>query len=630
MSIILENLKKVLLLILLSLVVYCLVRLQYLLWNGAQFQNQAILDLFRAFFWGLRFDLAAILILGLPTFLMAYFFATPFLQKIFAKIAAFSWAVLQLPFLVLTMGDVEFVNFVGRRMTWDSLFVLSEISGKWMAFASTYWVLFLLNLFLILTFLYGTFKICFSNSSPFHRNWSVAFKSFFVVLFFILYALGMRGGLQKKPISFAHAQIFSEPKLNQIVLNSSFTVLKSFGKESASREKFFDSNSEMQSFLNGSEKNPSLLEFSKIQKNQNVVLIIMESFATEFMPYAPFLSSLAERALYFSNNVANGKRSIEGVCAIMTSIPALMTEPFISSPFQSNYYVGIGTKLREQGYATSFFHGGHNGTMFFDQFMKSVGIEKYFGANEYPEKSDDDGTWGIYDEPFLQFMLNQLNQEKSPFFASYFSLSSHHPYKIPEEHKGKFPKGSLEIHESIGYADFALKRFFAEAEKQSWFKETLFIITADHTQKSDAPGFANDFGSWRVPLIFYHPQVQWPSIDTSEVTQQIDIMPSILDFLKIRTNEANLLSRSVFVPGQRSATVFMDGTYWSFSKDFWLTYSIDKNFQTFSLQDLKKQSPLSEEKNEVQLLQQRTKAAIQYFNEGLWDNRLYYPLKAGN
>ena len=101
--------------------------------------------------------------------------------------------------------------------------------------------------------------------------------------------------------------------------------------------------------------------------------------------------------------------------------------------------------LQKEGYHTSFFHGAKNGSMYFDQFMRTAGVKEFFGLNEYPNQDDYDGTWGIWDEPMLQWMSSKLNGFKQPFFSSIFSLTSHHPFVVPVKYRDQFPKGSVEV-----------------------------------------------------------------------------------------------------------------------------------------------------------------------------------------
>ena len=168
--------------------------------------------------------------------------------------------------------------------------------------------------------------------------------------------------------------------------------------------------------------------------------------------------------------------------------------------------------------------------MNFDNFTLMTGFDKYYGRNEYPGNGDYDGHWGVFDEPYYNFFSRKCSEMKQPFMNVFFSLSSHHPYNLPEAFKGKFPKGTLPIHESVGYADYALGRFFENAKHTAWYHNTLFVITADHTGPSATPEYSTKAGMFRVPILFYHPGSGlngW----TDRVTQQTDIVPGILDYL---------------------------------------------------------------------------------------------------
>jgi phosphoglycerol transferase MdoB-like AlkP superfamily enzyme len=408
-------------------------------------------------------------------------------------------------------------------------------------------------------------------------------------------------------------------------------LIKSYGAEEIKREKYFTDEKEMISYLNGSFKG-SKLEGKRPKSPQNVVIIILESFGKEYLgirngkSYTPFLDSLMAQSLVFENGYANGRRSIEGVAAVLGGIPALMSEPFISSHFTANYFLGLGTLLGEKKYSTSFFHGGHNGTMYFDSFMQSAGVEKYFGSSEYDNPADDDGVWGIWDEPFLQWMLTQLDSQKPPFMTSVFTLSSHQPFKVPEKYKEQFPEGEVDILKTISYTDFALKKFFETAATKPWFKDTLFVITADHTSKHYLPEFDNEIGNYRIPMMFYHPTWKMPAVDPHMIVQQIDIMPTILDMLSISPKDKNFMGSSIFVPGDKTAVNFIDGRYLLTAKDYQVRWAPGHGEpEMYAITDLNAVTPLAEPAKRKEDLVKRLKATIQYFNEGMWDNKLYYP-----
>ncbi|MBK7038009.1 MAG: hypothetical protein IPH42_17160 [Bacteroidetes bacterium] len=97
--------------------------------------------------------------------------------------------------------------------------------------------------------------------------------------------------------------------------------------------------------------------------------------------------------------------------------------------------------------------------MQFDRLMAQAGIEQYFGRNEYGNDDDFDGNWGIFDEPFLKWTANEMSTLKPPFYSQIFTISSHHPFTVPTQHKGKFKKGVIPMLEVVGYADYALQQF---------------------------------------------------------------------------------------------------------------------------------------------------------------------------
>jgi phosphoglycerol transferase MdoB-like AlkP superfamily enzyme len=247
-----------------------------------------------------------------------------------------------------------------------------------------------------------------------------------------------------------------------------------------------------------------------------------------------------------------------------------MPASYVSSPYNSNKLLSVAGILKNKGYSSAFFHGGNNGTMNFDNFTLLTGFDRYVGRKEYPF-DDYDGQWGVFDEPFYSFFADECSKMKTPFVTAFFSLSSHHPYTLPAKYTGKFPKGDLPIHESIGYADYALKTFFEKASATSWYKNTLFVITSDHTGPSSVPGYNSKAGMFRIPVVYFDPGNNlhgW----TARVTQQTDIVPSILDYVhfdKPFVAFGNSVFRNEKVP---MAVNYTGDVYQAFSNDFLLQF----------------------------------------------------------
>ncbi len=235
------------------------------------------------------------------------------------------------------------------------------------------------------------------------------------------------------------------------------------------------------------------------------------------------------QSIVYTNAIANGKTSINGIPSIIASMPSYLEDPYLNSIYSSNKIETLPNLLKQKGYTSVFYHGGTNGTMNFNSFAQLAGYDAYYGRTEYNNDNDYDGHWGIWDEPFLTKTVSEISKLKQPFFNSIFTLSSHNPYKVPEKYKGKFPKGNEEIIQSIGYADYALKCFFRDAQKQAWFNNTLFVITPDHTATSSDPFYSNMIGQYSIPIVFYKKDL--PSKKVEKTVQQIDILPTVLDYL---------------------------------------------------------------------------------------------------
>jgi phosphoglycerol transferase MdoB-like AlkP superfamily enzyme len=191
---------------------------------------------------------------------------------------------------------------------------------------------------------------------------------------------------------------------------------------------------------------------------------------------------------------------------------------------------GLPNILAEQGYKSIFFHGGRNGTMFFDVMSAMFGVQSYFGKSEYG-RVDDDGAWGVFDGPFLQRVVVELSRAATPFFSVVFTLSSHNPYKLPESYVYSGPESTSPYLKSISYVDQALKDFFISAAKEPWFENTLFMITGDHTGESMDVRFQSELGSYRVPMILYSPSGNIKPRKSTKLVQHADISASVMDYL---------------------------------------------------------------------------------------------------
>lgn len=651
-----------------GLFAYTVLRLQFYLWNRSYFAEVPWVEVFQAFLQGLRFDFFAVGILNLlPSIVLVILLYKTSAHGEFRR-RGMRWVffpltvLLHWPFLVFNLNDSEFIHFLGRRYTYDSLFLLKEVPGKFSELIGSYWQLNLLNLGIEIFLIWLLWRWVNSRLLELPQI-SKRQLSQGGILFLIVSFIAIRGGLQNKPLNFAHAQIFRQPIMNSLTMNSTFTLAQTMKRQTLERQSFM-SESEMLSLLRDDASDFQASQWRDqlfpglVHRKPNIVFIVLESFSYEFLAaggtgktYTPFLDELSRKSLSFENHFANARRSIEGIGALIGGVPSLMAEPFLSSQYLTNHFLGAGTLLSGAGYHTSFFHGAKNGSMYFDQFMQSAGVQKYFGKNEYPTPDkDDDGTWGIWDEPFLDFFAKKLNEFPEPFFSTIFSLSSHHPYKIPEKYIGQLPTGEAEIHSAIAYTDLALRKFFAAAAQEKWFQNTIFIITADHTFKPVDKKYQNELGNYKIPLIIYSPLLVLPSpspspsqqgpaaLLTQRITQQIDILPTMMDLAGVPMKESQLLGKSIFATGPRWAINYSDGNYyliwekhrekyWGMASKTQLAEPSQIFPQVFALEDLAGAHPImgAESENLRQSMGKNLQAMVQYFSQAMWDNKIYYP-----
>lgn len=366
-----------------------------------------------------------------------------------------------------------------------------------------------------------------------------------------LSVFAMRGNFiatSSRPISINDAYKYAATPIQAgLVLNTPFAIIRTLSEQPMQIPEYFTSQAELDSLYS-----PVHVPLpDRVERRKNVCILIIESFAQEFIGarnghldggnyrgYTPFADSLLEQSLTWRETFCNSGSSIDAMPAVLASIPR-MGRPFVLTPFSLNNINSIATELKHWGYCSAFFHGAPNGSMGFQSFARSAGYDRYVGMTEYCEdnrfsgKDDFDGTWGIWDEPFLQFFAQQMSDMKQPFLTTVFTLSSHHPFNLPEQYRDTFPEeGKFPIHKCIRYADYSLRQFFKTASRQPWYKNTIFVLCADHaSSRITHDEYMTEVGLFRIPLLFFDPTGEMGRGTIDGIAQQIDIMPTLLNYL---------------------------------------------------------------------------------------------------
>lgn len=569
--------------ILLVYALFTLSRILFHIFNSTHFQNILSDELFSIYFYGLRFDSFSILLCNSLFILLSVLPINYFNGQSFQKYIRIWFFISNAVFLSINHVDMAYFKYIGKRSTYDIFHQMggqTDVLKQIPYYFRDFWHILLTYIAVV----YLMVKLYPKNKSKSQEKLSYSLKNSLVytltfMLIFGLTVLGLRGGLQRVPIDFADAGNYARPQHVSLVLNSPFTIIKSVSLAGLQEYEFLPKETALKKV------NPVKHYANKTFKEQNLVILILESFSKEYTGISnrksitPFLDSLMRHSLVFTNAWANGMKSIEGIPAILASLPSLSHDPFINSQYCNNAINSFASLLKKKNYQTAFFHGGINGTMNFDVFAKQAGFDSYYGKNEYNNDEDFDGNWGIWDELYLKYCAKELTSFKQPFFASIFTLSSHHPYKIPDHLAGKFPRTILENSESIGYADYSLRKFFEAASKTNWYNNTLFVLVADHASISVDPFYANTLGQHTIPLLFFKGDGSYKGLN-DRLIQQIDIMPTVFDTLGF--NEPFFsLGKSIFSDNSDDYAIFYEsGNHFLVNDSMFFAYNNFKPIQT--------------------------------------------------
>jgi phosphoglycerol transferase MdoB-like AlkP superfamily enzyme len=625
--------------LLLMLVLLFLSRIVFFLFNLKYFSDAGFASVWPLFFSGLRFDISALIIINAPFILLM---TLPFgfvYRRVYQLLTSALFYIVNGLALMLNFIDTIYFRFTLKRITAD-IFTYVGVGGDFdkliPQFLKDFWSVALVWLvFLFFLIYFGRkFRAVEHGSGRTNNEFlSFALGSLIFVIVAGLSVIGIRGGLQLRPIGLVTAGNYTSGKFVPLVLNTPFSISKTIGGERLQVLTHFKSETDLAAVYT-----PVHKPLKKSFQPHNVVIIMLESFSREhigslnrylqngrYQGFTPFLDSLIRLGYYF-DAYANGKTSIQGIPAILSGIPSLMNESFIQSVYASGKYTSIAGLMKEKGYSTAFFHGGTNGTMGFDSYSKLVGFDHYYGRTEYNNEKDYDGKWGIRDEEFLQYTANILNKTKEPFIGALFTLSSHHPYFVPGKYANVLRKGYLPIQQSIMYTDHALRQFFKTARKKHWFENTLFVITADHTSEGYYPFYQSNVGQYAIPLLFYMPEQQQMKGRSAMVVQQTDIMPTVLNFLGYGRDYlafgSDLFDSATSAP--RFSIHYISGLYGMMKDGWYIEYDGHKTTSLFDLKEdlLQKQNLAGKRPEEEKKLERFLKAYLQQYNNRLIENRL--------
>jgi len=553
-------------------ILYFLARIIYLLVNYSYFeQGLTFSHLMEMLGGGIVFDTSAILVTNIPYIVLMLL---PWHRKennIYQRICKWVFIVINGLALAINLCDAVYFRYTMRRTTTT---VFSEFSNEG-NLGSIFLTETLHHWYLVIAFallVWGAWKLYVKTDLEWKRlrPWPYVLTVFLSLAAFAPFVVaGIRGGFTTavRPITISNAnQYVNRPIEAALVLNTPFSLYRTIGKAVFVVPDYYQNEQEMAAIYSpehnlsdsilsrdsriSRDSSDTRISGDSIFSRKNVVILIVESFGREYIGalnktlengqykgYTPYVDSLIAKSVTFSHTYCNGRKSIDGMPSILSSIP-MFVEPFFLTPASMNHVSGIASILAAEGYQTAFFHGAQRGSMGFQAFSRATGFQEYYGREDYDADKrfggdeDFDGMWAIWDEPFLQYYATKMSEMKEPFMTAVFTASSHHPYTIPEKYKTQYPEEGIIIHKCIRYTDMAIGKFFKKASREPWFNNTIFVLTSDHTNLSDHEFYQTDIGGFCSPIIIYEPgnTERLPEMQ-DKIAQQIDILPTVMGML---------------------------------------------------------------------------------------------------
>ena len=623
-------------------VLYFLARIIFLLVNYSYFeQGLTFSHLMEMLGGGLVFDTSAILVTNIPYIVLMLL---PWHRKenhTYQQICKWVFIVINGLALAINLCDAVYFRYTMRRTTTT---VFSEFSNEGnlgsIFLTETLHHFYLVIIFAIL--IWGAWKLYIKTGLEWKRlrPWPYALTVLLSLVAFAPFVVaGIRGGFTTavRPITISNAnQYVNRPIEAAMVLNTPFSLYRTIGKAVFVVPDYYADAKKMEAIYSpvhdpsqtilpsdSSQTSPdsqaseaSDSSFSK----KNIVILIVESFGREYIGalnktlenghykgYTPCVDSLIAKSVTFSHSYCNGRKSIDGMPSILSSIP-MFVEPFFLTPASMNHVSGIASILSTEGYQTAFFHGAQRGSMGFQAFSRATGFQEYYGREDYDADTrfggdqDFDGMWAIWDEPFLQYYATKMSEM------------------------------GIIIHKCIRYTDMAIGKFFEKASREPWFNNTIFVLTSDHTNLSDHAFYQTDLGGFCSPIIIYEPgnADRQPEIQ-DKIAQQIDILPTVMGMLHYQKPYFGFGIDVLNTPAEDTWAVnYLNGTYQYVKQGYVLQFDGQQSKALYSLNDsLMKHNLISNHKVQnsklkvqSQEMEKELKAIIQQYMSRMTQDRL--------
>ncbi|KAA8475183.1 phosphoglycerol transferase MdoB-like AlkP superfamily enzyme [Arcticibacter tournemirensis] len=392
------------------------------------------------------------------------------------------------------------------------------------------------------------------------RGGNFAIRLLLSVLMLGFNFLAIRGGWQLSPMNESMAYFSLKPLLNYAAVNTEWSLVHDIlnNKYNNSNPFKYYSPSEAKSIVKGLYLKPNTATTDVLTtRTPNVVLIIMESFTGNVVEsldgekgVAPQTEKLISEGLFFNHIYASGGRTDKGVVAVLSAFPAQGRRSIMKENSKQVKIPALSQSFAGKGYSTSFFYGGESRFFNMRSYLLSHNYQKIVDKSDFDPK-DMNSKWGAYDGAVYTRMLSDLKTAQAPFFSTMLTLTNHEPFELPSTPRFKGEEIENKFRSTAYYADSCVGAFIREAKKQSWYKNTLFIIVADHGHylpRTNLEIF--DPQRYRIPLLFFGEVIkpEFRGVKIEKAGSQNDLAATLLNQVAIKS-DAYTWSKDLLNPG---------------------------------------------------------------------------------
>ena len=351
--------------------------------------------------------------------------------------------------------------------------------------------------------------------------------------------LAIRGGWQLSPINQSMAYYSNETLLNHVAVNTEWNLLDDILSNKYSTENPFTNypREKAQKILSEIYKKHTEESLKILNSGcPNVVLIILESYTSELVGVlggekgiTPNTDRLATEGILFENIYASADRTDKGVLASISTFPSQAIRSIMKLNSKQEKLPGIAQEFVKNSYSTSFYYGGESEFFNMKSYVLSHGYQKLINQHSF-ERKEMYSKWGAYDEKVFSKQLNDMEDSNQPFFSTILTLTNHEPFELPVEKRFKGNNVEDQFRSTMFYADSCLGAYLSDAKKKSWYKNTLFVIIADHGHRLPANLTEFDSKKFRIPLLFrgFVIKTELKGTKISKIDSQTDLISTLL------------------------------------------------------------------------------------------------------